>query len=40
MVIVSAFAVAAPKRIRAQALKAKFRKVFDGHIIKNAPCWM
>ena len=37
--MVSALAVAAPKRIRAQTLKAKFRKVFDWHI-KNAPCWM
>ena len=40
MVIVSAFAVAAPKRIKAQTLKAKFRKIFGWPMIKNAPCWM
>ena len=37
MVIVSALAVVVPSRIRAQTLKAKFRKIFDGHMIKTLP---
>jgi hypothetical protein len=37
MVIVSAFAVAAPKRIRAQTLKAKFRQTFDWYILTKLP---
>ena len=36
MVIVSALAVVVPSRIRAQTLKAKFRKIFDGHMIKGS----